>query len=115
MNTVAQAANSLELQPKLLRVLQEQEFERLGSSSTTRVNVRLIATTNADLERLVADKQFRSDLFYRLNVFPIRIPPLRERRGDIPLLVRYFVEKYARRMKKPIESAPARALAALAG
>jgi formate hydrogenlyase transcriptional activator len=111
MNTVAQAANSLELQPKLLRVLQEQEFERLGSSSTTRVNVRLIATTNADLERLVADKQFRSDLFYRLNVFPIRIPPLR----DIPLLVRYFVEKYARRMKKPIESAPARALAALAG
>ncbi len=103
----------LELQPKLLRVLQEQEFERLGSVRTTKVDVRLVAATNVDLARKVADNQFRSDLYYRLNVFPIVIPPLRERREDIPLLVRYFAQKYARRMKKPIDTVPARAMAAL--
>ena len=103
----------LELQPKLLRVLQEQEFERLGSPRTTRVDVRLVAATNIDLAQKVADGQFRSDLYYRLNVFPVRIPPLRERREDIPLLIRYFAQKYARRMKKPIDTIPAKSLAAL--
>ena len=103
----------LELQPKLLRVLQEQEFERLGSARTLHVDVRLVAATNVDLARKVADNQFRADLYYRLNVFPIVIPPLRERREDIPLTVRYFAQKYARRMKKPIESIPAKSLAAL--
>ena len=103
----------LELQPKLLRVLQEQEFERLGSVRTTRVDVRVVAATNVDLAQKVAANQFRSDLYYRLNVFPIMIPPLRERKDDIPLLVRYFAQKYARRMKKPIDAIPMKAMAAL--
>ena len=96
----------VEIQPKLLRALQEREFERLGSTHTKRVNVRLVAATNRDLEKMIAERQFRSDLYYRLNVFPIRIPPLRERREDIPLLVRYFAQKFARQMQKPIESIP---------
>jgi formate hydrogenlyase transcriptional activator len=96
-----------ELQPKLLRAFQEREFERLGNSRTMKVDIRLIAATNRDLEKMVAERQFRSDLYYRLNVFPIRIPPLRERPEDIPLLVRYFAQKYAQRMEKQIESIPA--------
>ena len=103
----------LELQPKLLRVLQEQEFERLGSAKTIRVNVRMVAATNTDLTKKVEEKQFRQDLYYRLNVFPITIPPLRERREDIPLLVRYFAQKYARRMKRPIDTIPTKAMTAL--
>jgi formate hydrogenlyase transcriptional activator len=95
---------SLELQPKLLRVLQDQEFERLGGTRTIKVDVRLIAATNRDLARRVSEQEFRSDLFYRLNVFPIRMPPLRDRPEDIPLLVRYFVHKYARRMDRRIDS-----------
>ena len=95
-----------EIQPKLLRVLQEQEFERLGSTHTRKVNVRLVAATNRDLEKMVADREFRADLFYRLNVFPIRIPPLRERREDIVLLAKYFVQKLAKRMEKKIDSVP---------
>ncbi len=96
----------LELQPKILRALQEKEFERLGSTQTIPVNVRLVAATNRDLTKMVADKEFRSDLYYRLKVFPITIPPLRERREDISLLVRYFVDKFARRMDRRIETIP---------
>src|SRR5882724_8062885 len=96
----------IEIQPKLLRVLQEREFERLGSTQTRKVNVRLVAATNRNLEKMVADREFRSDLFYRLNVFPIRIPSLRERKEDIPLLVSYFVQKFAKQMQKQIESVP---------
>jgi len=96
----------IEIQPKLLRALQEREFERLGSTHTRKVNVRLIAATNRDLEEMVANREFRSDLFYRLNVFPIRIPPLRDRREDIPLLVTYFVQKFAKQMQKRIDSIP---------
>jgi formate hydrogenlyase transcriptional activator len=97
----------IEMQPKLLRALQEREFERLGSTHTRKVNVRLVAATNRDLEKMVAEREFRSDLFYRLNVFPIRIPPLRERKEDIPLLVSYFVQKFAKQMQKHIETIPA--------
>jgi len=96
----------IEIQPKLLRALQEREFERLGSTHTRKVNVRLIAATNRDLQKMVAEREFRSDLFYRLNVFPIRIPPLRERKEDIPLLVSFFVQKFAKQMQKEIESVP---------
>jgi transcriptional regulator with GAF, ATPase, and Fis domain len=96
----------LELQPKILRAMQEKEFERLGSTQTIPVNVRLVAATNRDLTKMVADKEFRSDLYYRLKVFPITIPPLRERREDISLLVRYFVDKFARRMDRRIETIP---------
>jgi formate hydrogenlyase transcriptional activator len=94
----------IEIQPKLLRALQEREFERLGSTHTRKVNIRLVAATNRDLEEMIANKEFRSDLYYRLNVFPIRIPPLRERKEDIPLLVSYFVQKFAKLMQKKIES-----------
>ncbi len=97
----------IEIQPKLLRALQEREFERLGSTHTRKVNVRLIAATNRNLEQMVADREFRSDLYYRLNVFPIRIPPLRDRREDIPVLVSYFVQKFAKQMQKRIEAIPA--------
>ncbi len=96
----------IEIQPKLLRALQEREFEKLGSNRTKKVDVRLVAATNRDLETMMENREFRSDLYYRLNVFPIRIPPLRERPGDIPLLVRYFTQKYGRRMQRQIESIP---------
>jgi len=104
---------SLELQPKLLRAVQEQEFERLGSSRTIQVDVRMIAATHRSLPEMVRNGSFREDLFYRLNVFPIEIPPLRERREDIPLLVNYFVSKLSRRMGKHIKSIPDHAMESL--
>lgn len=103
----------LELQPKLLRALQEKEFERLGSTRTIPVDVRLVAATNRDLARMVEERLFRDDLYYRLRVFPITVPPLRERAEDIPLLVNYFVQRHAQRMGKPIETVPTEAIEAL--
>jgi formate hydrogenlyase transcriptional activator len=103
----------IEIQPKLLRALQEREFERLGSTHTRKVNVRLVAATNRDLEKMIADREFRSDLYYRLNVFPIRIPPLRDRREDIPLLVSYFVQKFSKQMQKNVEAVPTAVLKGL--
>jgi formate hydrogenlyase transcriptional activator len=103
----------LELQPKLLRALQEHEFERLGSTRTLKVDIRLIAATNRNLSQMVADREFRSDLFYRLNVFPINVPPLRERADDIPRLVRHFVSKYALELNRQIDSIPEPTMRAL--
>jgi formate hydrogenlyase transcriptional activator len=103
----------LELQPKLLRVLQEREFERLGSTRTLHSDARLIAATNRDLKAMVEDQKFRSDLYYRLNVFPIRVPSLRERREDIPLLIRHFVEQFSRRNNRVIDTIPSEAIEAL--
>jgi formate hydrogenlyase transcriptional activator len=104
----------LELQPKLLRVLQEREFERLGSTRTLRSGARLIAATNCDLKMMVDDRKFRADLYYRLNVFPIRVPPLRERPEDIPLLVRHFVQQFSERNNRSIETIPSSTMEALA-
>ena len=104
---------SLELQPKLLRAVQEQEFERLGSANTISVNVRIIAATHRDLSAMIREEKFREDLFYRLNVFPIEIPPLRERREDVPLLANYFVSKFSRRMGRQITSIPKATMEAL--
>jgi len=103
----------LELQPKLLRVLQEREFERLGSTRTKKVDVRIVAATHRELEDMVLQKEFRSDLYYRLNVFPISIPPLRDRLDDVPLLVRHYVQEAARRMNKTIDTIPRGTMEAL--
>lgn len=103
----------LDVQPKLLRVLEDQEFERLGSTRTIRVNMRLVTATNRDLMKRVTERQFRSDLYYRLNVFPIRMPALRERKDDIPLLVRHLVDKFARRMNRQIDIIPDQTMNAL--
>ena len=104
---------TLELQPKLLRILQEQEFEPLGSTRTKKVDVRVVAATHRDLEQMISEKQFRSDLYYRLNVFPISVPPLRERREDIPMLVRHFAGNFAQRMSKVIDEVSAETIDAL--
>jgi formate hydrogenlyase transcriptional activator len=103
----------LELQPKLLRILQEREFERLGSTRTQKVDVRIVAATHRDLEGMILEKQFRSDLYYRVNVFPIHVPPLRERPEDIPLLVQHFVEQATQRMRKTIDTIPSETMEAL--
>jgi formate hydrogenlyase transcriptional activator len=103
----------MELQVKLLRVLQEQEFERLGSTRTTRVNVRVLAATNRDLQQMVEEKQFRADLYYRLSVFPIQMPPLRDRKDDIPVLARQFMARYAGQMNKIVEDIPREILDAM--
>jgi formate hydrogenlyase transcriptional activator len=102
-----------ELQPKLFRALQEQEFEPLGGTRTIRVDVRLVAATNRDLAQMAADGRFRNDLYYRLNVFPVVLPPLRERREDIPMLARHFTQRFAMRMGRPIETIPASVMDAL--
>jgi formate hydrogenlyase transcriptional activator len=104
---------ALDLQVKLLRVLQEQEFERLGSARTTRVNVRVVAATNRDLLRMVEAKEFRADLYYRLSVFPVSLPPLRDRSEDIPVLARHFMTRYAERMNKAVEHIPAETMEAM--
>jgi formate hydrogenlyase transcriptional activator len=104
----------LELQPKLLRALQEREFERLGSNRTIKADIRLIAATHRNLTEMVAEREFRSDLYYRLNVFPIKLPPLRDRADDIPRLVRHFASKHANRMKKQIDTIPNETMRALA-
>jgi formate hydrogenlyase transcriptional activator len=103
----------LELQSKLLRILQEQEFERLGSTRTVRADARLLAATNRNLEQMVTNREFRSDLYYRLKVFPIVVPPLRERSEDVPMLVRYFTHRYAQQMKKPIMNIAAETMTTL--
>jgi formate hydrogenlyase transcriptional activator len=103
----------LELQPKLLRAIQDQEFERVGGTRTIRTNVRFVAATNRDLKAMVDQNEFRADLYYRLHVFPLSVPPLRERREDIPRLIRYFVQKHAQRMGRKIEAIPTQAMEAL--
>src|SRR5271168_5260369 len=104
----------LELQPKLLRAIQDQEFERVGGTRTIRTDVRFVAATNRDLKAMVDEKEFRADLYYRLHVFPLSVPPLRERREDVPLLTRYFVQKHAQRMGRAIDNIPASAMEGLA-
>jgi len=103
----------LELQPKLLRALQQQEFERLGGNRTTQVDVRIVAATNRNLRQMVDEGKFRGDLYYRLHVFPVKVPALRDRREDIPLLIRFFTQRYAKKLNRAIEEIPAAALEAL--